>query len=381
MPKQTILYCVTKSSWGGAQRYVYDLATNLPPEHFTVAVACGGHGQLVDKLQARSIPVFTITHLGRDINLRHDLLSLWSLARIIRQVRPDILHLNSPKIAGLGALIGRGLRVKKIIFTNHGWAFNELRPRWQQTAIKFLHWLTMLLSHQTITVSRHDADQVSTWPGLGRKISTIHNGINLINFVYREDARAELIRRAPDLRHNKRELWIGSIGELHPNKGYDYAFQIIGALRKYYPHITYVVIGDGEQESALQTAINQAGLKQTIFLTGRLDEASRYLKAFDLFLLTSRKEGLPYVVLEAGEAELAVAAARVGGIGEIISSPKLGLLIDPANTTESVDAILPLLANSLEREILGRNLGERIRKTFSTERMVSETIALYNEAV
>ena len=152
-PKKKILYLITKSNWGGAQRYVFDLATSLNKEEYDVVVALGGTGRLVDELKNKKVRVIQLKSLERDISIFKEIKSAIELFKIIKSEKPNILHINSSKAGGLGALIGRILGVPKIIFTAHGWAFNEDRPWRQKISIKTLHWLTILLSHTTITVS------------------------------------------------------------------------------------------------------------------------------------------------------------------------------------------------------------------------------------
>ena len=106
--------------------------------------------------------------------------------------------------------------------------------------------------------------------------------------------------------------------------------------------------------------------------------ASRYLKNFDIFVLPSLKEGLPYVILEAGLAGLPVIASNVGGIPEIIENGKDGLLVPPADPKELIKAIKKLIEDKTLRENLAKNLHEKITKEFSLEKMLRETISLYN---
>ncbi|NIT73939.1 glycosyltransferase family 4 protein, partial [candidate division KSB1 bacterium] len=140
--KKKVLYVITKSNFGGAQRYVYDLATNLPRAQYDVSVAAGGSGELIARLNEHHIPVITIERLGRDIRLLNEIVVFLKLVALFRRTRPDVVHLNSSKIGGLGALAARiynmlpkgnplkaeSYKLKaKIIFTAHGWAFNEPR--------------------------------------------------------------------------------------------------------------------------------------------------------------------------------------------------------------------------------------------------------------
>ena len=133
--KKKILFVITKSNWGGAQRYVYDLATHLPKEEFEVAVAFGGTGEvgasaglLEVRLREAGVRIIFLTTFARDIGILREFSAFFELLRTIRAENPDVLHLNSSKAGGLGALSGRIAGLRRIIFTAHGFAPNELRP-------------------------------------------------------------------------------------------------------------------------------------------------------------------------------------------------------------------------------------------------------------
>ncbi len=133
-----ILYIITKSNWGGAQRHVYDLALAMKSRGHEVKVALGGEGLLKTKLEAAGIFTYTIAALGRDISVGRDAGSFKEIFSVIKSQRPDVLHLHSPKAAGMGALAGRLLRIKNIVMTVHGFTFNEDRPIHERLAIKFV---------------------------------------------------------------------------------------------------------------------------------------------------------------------------------------------------------------------------------------------------
>ena len=138
-------------------------------------------------------------------------------------------------------------------------------------------------------------------------------------------------------------------------------------------------MGEGEERKNLEDIIKKNGLENSVFLVGNMENASSYLKAFDIFTLTSITEALPYAILEAGKAEVPIIASNVGGIPEIITAGQTGVLIPPENAEATAEAISSLMANGLEREILGRNLETFVRNNFSLEQMVEKTVALYNE--
>lgn len=374
-----ILYVVTKANLGGAQRYVYDLATAARDAGYTAAVAYGTCGELAERLHEAGLATFPIAGLGRDINPLKDVLSFFSLLRIIRSFKPDIIHLNSSKISGIGALAGRLLGVHHIIFTAHAWAFNEERPQYQKAAIAFLSWLTIILSTRTIVVSDAMRRQTDHWPFTRAKVSAIPNGTRAYALLDKLPAREALAARHPvlaatDLSH---DLWVGTVAELHPVKGLSYAIEAIRLLHEKYPTLRYVLLSDGEMRAALEAQIADGGLEQTVFLLGHVKEAPLYGRAYDIFLLPSTSEAFGIALLEAGLAALPAVASRVGGIPEILTDRETGLLVPPKNATAIARALETLLVDEPLRHRLGTALRERVVSDFSIERVVHETFALY----
>ena len=376
--KIKILYVITKSNWGGAQRYVYDLATNIPKKDFDVVVAIGGNGVLKNKLSGADIRTITLERLGRNINIYNDLATFFSLLKLLWKEKPDIIHLNSSKIGGMGTLAARLTRVKHIVFTAHGWAFNEARGILQKTAIKLLSWLTVALSHHTITVSEHDGKQGRAMLFVGKKITTIHNGISKIDFNDKESARNVLLGNKSSKLVEK-TIWLGTIAELHRNKGTEYAIKALSHITKTVPDLTFVfiVIGEGGERENLENLIKKERLENKVFLVGHKEDASLLLSAFDIFLFPSIKEGLPYVLLEAGMAGLPIIATSVGGIPEIIDDMESGILIQPQNYKEIEKAIVFLLKNQEDGKQFSEKLHKKIIQEFSTQNLLQKTSEVY----
>lgn len=374
-----ILYVITKANFGGAQRYVFDLATTAQKESYEVAVAYGSPGELVDRLTAEHVPTFTIDGLGRDVRVSKDITAFFSLMRIIRSFKPDVIHLNSSKISGLGALAARLLGVPKIIFTAHAWAFNEERPSYQKIAIAFLSWLTVLLSTRTIVVSEAMKRQIIQGPFMRRKVIIVSNGTQSYELLSKNEAREALraLHPALEVSNIRNDLWIGTVAELHPVKGLPYAIEAISELRKKYPSIRYLILSEGQMRKELEATIREKGLEQTVFLLGQVREAPLYGKAYDVFVLPSLSESFGISILEAGLAGLPVVASRVGGIPEIITSGETGLLVPPKNPAAITKAIGSLLDNASLRQTLGAALQFRVEKEFSIARVARETFAQY----
>lgn len=372
-----IIYLITKGFWGGAQRYVYELATSLPESDYEVKVVFGEGDALEKKLQLVKIQTQRLNSLGRDLNLGRDLKSFWSLYKLFRLEKPDIIHLNSSKIGVLGTLAGRLAGVKKIIFTGHGWSFNEDRFWLTKKILVLGHWLTIILAHQTIAVSRQVFDQVATWPKVKNKITLIYNGIETINFLSERDARILLL---PD---KIEKFWLGTVAELHHNKGLDILIEAFARLVKSLLSsqlgwsLYLVIIGEGEDRGRLEKLISAKRLDGRIILLGQIEDARKYLKAFDIFILPSRTEAFPYALLEAGYAGLPIVASEVGGIPEIIPDAEYGLLVPPGNVIELEKSLKYMITKDHYRALIGPNIAKKIKADFSFKQMLEKTIELY----
>lgn len=382
-PRKKVIFVITKSNWGGAQRYVYDLATNLSKDTWDVTVAFGGtgepdasHGALAHNLSIAKVEGIHVPPFMRDISISREFEVLRQLTWLFKNKRPDVIHLNSSKAGGIGALAGRRAGVKKIVFTSHGLPYDEdvFLPkkifRWLAT------WATFLLCHQVILISQDTYKRARRFPFCKKKVHLIYNGIKQIDFYSREEARTNIIGKP-----RVDTLWIGTIGEFTRNKGYPYLVEAASILKNRGFSFRMSLVGWGEDISKIkQQAINEGlynapGSSAYIDLPGFVPDYARKLKAYEIFVLASVKEGLPYVLLEAGQAGCAVVASRIPGITDVIGDA--GILVEPKNAEEIASSLEKLLKETELRQSLGKKLQERVQKEFSLEQMVEKTQALY----
>lgn len=374
--RRKILYIVTKSNFGGAQRYVFDLATSLDREKFEPIVAFGyggtdRAGELSRRLIDAGIETIVIPELERDMSLTRDWASLSRLIGMLRDEKPDVVHVNSSKAGGLGALAARIAGVPRIIFTVHGLPALEDRSRFQRLLIAGATWLTCLLSHHVIAISKEIRDTLRKQPLLSNKVSLIYNGLSIIDFVDQNEARASLTQIDASL--PREGTLIGTIAELHPNKDLATSLQSIARV----PDVHFAVIGDGEKREELQREAERLRISPRVHFLGFIPNAPRLLKAFDVFLLSSIKEGLPYVLLEAGAAGVPVIATDISGVREIITHETTGLLVPTRNAPAIAEAIAHLVQSPHRAQSFADTLRKTVAADFTLERMARETTLLY----
>lgn len=380
--KSKILYFITKGNFGGAQRHVYDLVTHLSKATFDIVVACGDKDgdTLQKKLSEKNIRVIKIKGLEREIKTSKDFKVLKNLIKIIKEEKPNVIHLNSSKIGVLGSLAVLYLKIVNCklkiyaIFTAHGWAFNEKNRSAISKFIYYLgHYLTILICDTTIAVSEKARKDAPYMPFIKNKIKVIYNGIERFETLPREESR--IILASKDFG----KTIIFSISELHKNKGVDIAFKALSLLPlEIKEKIIYSIASGGEEERGnLEKLAINLNIRKMIRFLGFIPDAKKLLTGADIFLLPSRTEAFPYAILEAGMARLPVVATNVGGLPEIICDMQNGILVHPQNPKEIAEAILYLLDHPQKQKEFGMAIKQTVMSQFSLNKMLRETINIY----
>ena len=388
-----ILYLVTQSDFGGAQKYVYDLATNIS-KNYAILVAGGeqgDQGELAKKLTAAGVRYCQLSHLKRAISPWHDFLAFWQIVKLIKKEKPDIIHLNSSKISILGSLAVVFIRIFaisrlappaggsqiSIIYTVHGWVFSENLSPGKKYFYKILEKSTAKFKDKIICLSEFEKQNtIKNKIAPAEKISVVYNGIAPIDFLPRLEARKKLSEFTNTVISDETIL-IGSIGNLYKNKGYNYLIDSFDKpLVARYP-LLVTIIGSGSEQNDLQLRIKNYGLQNKIILTGAVPNAARFLSAFDIYVCSSIKEGLPYSILEAMQAGLPIASTNVGAIPEVITDGDSGLLVEPKDSKALADKIKYLIDNSDVAKRLGEQAKKDVREKFSLEQMIKQTEEIY----
>lgn len=368
MAKINVLYLITKATSGGAQKYVYDLATNLPKSEFDVIVAYGQRGQLARDLATSGIKLREIPSLARDIAIFSDVKSFIEMLRMFRALRPDVIHLNSSKVAALGALAARIARIQNVIFTVHGWPFKEDRNLIARKIIYFISWFTALLSHDVIVVSKTDERLAECMWGIKKKMRYIPLGLAEFRMLPPNEAYRAMFGQIKPATIGSSTLRLVSIGELTANKGLRYGIEAVAELTERGIDAVYVVVGNGEDRVHLETLAKKLSVHDRVFLPGFIEHAHKNLSGFDALVLPSIKEGMPYVLLEAARAGIPIVATDV--VDEDLTTHIPNLQLVPARDVRALADAIAALAKA-----------PRTRDThadiFSLSEMVQKTIAFY----
>lgn len=318
--KPKILYLITKSNFGGAQKYVFDLATDQSIlSDFEVCVALGGEGELLTMLEEKNTKVIKLKELENTLSLVKTVKIIHEIINVLRKEKPDLVHINS-SLAGVAGAIACKFTNTKTVFTAHGWPFNENRSALQRFIFKVLMMFTVLIVDKTIAVSANITKQLYfSKYFIKHKFIIIYHGLKNISFAGEEETVAKF-------NIDKNKFNIISIGELHPSKGHDIAIDALSGMDEDLD-FHYHIIGEGNFRGDLEDKIVFSNLEKKVTLHGSVKDAAKYLEHFNLFVLPSRTEALGYVLLEAYAAGLPIVASDVGGVREVLETAGEGMLV------------------------------------------------------
>ncbi|MEI6596723.1 MAG: glycosyltransferase family 4 protein [bacterium] len=384
-----ILYFITQSEFGGAQRYVFDLANNLKAD-FKIAVAFGeskNNLTLAKILAENNIEHYIIPSLKRNLSPINDILALLEIIKLIKNYQPDIIHLNSSKISILGSLTAFIIKLRatsyelRVIYTVHGWVFNEPLHPCLKYFYLYAEKFTAGFKNKIICVSEYDKRMALKYKiAPAEKLITIHNGLTPVNFYSKEEAQKKipLPAQAGLTPFVKGGLLIGSIGNLYKTKGFEYLIEAANILtREKKIPATFIIIGEGDERKNLENLIKKYNLENNFILAGRIDEAARFLPAFDIYACSSVKEGLSYTLIEAMQAGLPIVATEAGGNQEMIINNKTGLIVKPADAQNLANALQKLISDKNLAAELGAAAKQSASQNFNLEKMIEKTRQIY----
>lgn len=372
-----LLLLVTSSAWGGAERYVARLASAAMAE-FDVTVAAGSSkGFELFKALPAGVRTVEIAELRRPIAPWHDLKAIGAVRNLIDREGFDLVHANSSKAGLVAALAVRlSRRRPPLLFTAHGWGFLEKRSplfRWvmlasEKLAAKWRAATIVLTDGEREAALRHHLSAPE-------HLHVIPLGVDPdeITFLGRDEARAEL-SKVCGTRLDR--LTIGTIANAYPAKNLPALLEAFEALAADFADLDLVVLGDGPDMPRLQAQRDRLPHRDRVCLPGAVPGAARLLKGFDVFVLPSTKEGLPWAILEASLAGVPIVATRVGALPELIEDRATGLLVPPGDVPALVAAVRSALTDRTLLQKL-QSGAPRIAERRSGSAMISETLALY----
>jgi L-malate glycosyltransferase len=247
---------------------------------------------------------------------------------------------------------------------------------WEHLKAGLHKWLNLqvlrVLIDRTIAVSDDLREELVRKLGTNR-VLTIHNGIDFDaqgNWPSDADVKASL-GITPG------EVVVGSIGRLTPVKDYGCLLQAFAHVNAALSNAKLVLVGDGPERSSLQFLAESLGIAQGVVFCGFQPEPSRFLRIFDVFVLSSMREGISISLLEAMSLGVPVVVTNVGGNPEVVRDGESGILAPAGDDRGLANAIMKMLNDRKVADFLADNGRRRVTSEFSQMAMCSSTYLLY----
>lgn len=337
----------------------------------STASAPGPHAERLRELGFRHEPLHHATRAVRPIA---DIRTLIELVRVLRVLRPTILHTHTPKLGIIGRLAGRIARVPIVVNTVHGLWVTEDDPVLRRILVLALERFAAAFSDRELVQSREDLSTLRRWRVPERRLVLLGNGIDLARFD-RETAGAARneVRDALGLRVD--DVLVGFVGRLVDEKGLPEI--VVAARRLSDAPIRFVLIGPDEPDKADRFAADD--LPGNIRAVGMRDDVERWYAAMDLLVLPSHREGFPRAPMEAAAMGVPTIATDVRGCREAVVDGVTGILV-PVRDAVALERSVRLLSSNTElRERLGRTAVCHARANFDVVQQISVTIDVYDD--
>ena len=360
-----VLHIICSLPLGGAESQVVTLASTLNNDHYKIHVCCLRHeGIQANTLRAREIPVVAL-----NMRVRYWPIAVYKLYRLIKQLKPQILHTHMNEAGIWGGMAGKLAGVPVIIATEHSIAFTRKHH-------VFIEMLINYFADKRTAVSEEIRQcYIENKLGSPQKIITIPNAVEIERFD-RPDSRNQL---RTQIGVNASSPLVGTVARLVRPKRLDYLLEAARIVRDAAPQTRFLIIGDGPLRQELESQAERLGLTtDDVKFLGSRQDIPDLLSALDVFVLSSELEGLPVALLEAMAASKAIVATRVGAIPQVIQDGQNGLLVAPHDPAGLAKMILTLTGDSTLRASIAMEARRTVETRFSTKIVRQQFIALYN---
>lgn len=370
---------VIEATIGGTRRHVVDACRGLATRGVRTTLVCAAlrdpeFRRDVEELARAGVEVRELP-MVREIRPATDLRHLLTLRRILRELRPDVVHTHSSKAGVLGRLASRSTGIGARVHTPHTFAF-LFGAMFSPASRALFRAVEKELGRSTQRFVAVSEDEAATFRAAGfvpeAKLRVVPNGIEVPRWrdaAPLERAELSLPPAAPVA---------AVVGLLNVAKGQDLALRALALPGLEDVHL--LVVGHGELAAEYERLAASLGVASRSRFLGWREDVPRLLRTADLLLLPSRWEGMPYIVLEAMAARLPVVAARVDGARGLLESAKCGVLCDVESAESLAAGVRDVLARGAEGR---RELGERglaaVERRFTLEHMIDGLLAVYGE--
>ncbi|WP_160674492.1 glycosyltransferase family 4 protein [Clostridium sp. C8-1-8] len=378
MDRKLKLLYISEATSGGVRKNVLDLINNIDKDKFEVHFIYSdirADDIFIDNIKVLSKNISTYNvKMVRNLNFFEDIKSFLKINNIVRKVKPDIVHCHSSKAGGIGRLIAYINRVPKIIYTPHAYVIqNPNIGNLKRNIFYIIEKLLARLTTTTINVSNGEK-QFAVQSKLieKQKSKVIYNGIeNIISDI------GNIHSKRNELGLSREDFIVGVASRLEVQKDPFTFIKIAIKVCNHMPNVKFIYVGDGELSLDIRKILKQNNMEDRIKLLGFRDDISEIISVFDIYMITSLYEGLPYSLVEAIACGKPILATNVIGNNEIVIEGVNGELFEKGNIEQGFHKLVGMIT---DQEKLTRYSEESLKmysSKFTIDNMIQNVELVY----
>ncbi len=377
-PSIRLVQIIDRLNVGGPTPYLLFLSRALESRGCRSLVVKGqvapGEAEMEDVIRRSGIQPLEVHGFSRAIVPIRDLRAFVALYRLLRRIRPEIVHTHKSKAGVLGRVAAWLAGVPVTLHTFHGLVFKGYFSAWKTRLVVLVERLLARRTDVLVAVSDRQRNEL-----LGDRIAapfrirTIPLGVDLEPFLNQRRGDAGF---REELGFDASARLVGIVARLVPIKGVDIFLAAAETVAEALSDVRFVVVGDGELRAELEAIVRTRKLEHLVRFTGFRSDMARIYGALDLSVLSSRHEGLPVALLESAASGCYAVATRVGGVPDFLRSERIGLMVAPGDSAALACGIQRVLR---ERRRISAEERRRIVESYGLARLARDFSHLYHK--
>ena len=363
-----ILHSESATGWGGQEIRIFQESQLLLERGHRVSLVCQPTSYLYKKSLAISSPNFNCYPLLMKSTANP--FSIVSIFKILKKTKADIIHTHSSIDSWLVGSVAKLSQIPVIRSRHISIPINNMFPN---------NLLYSRIPRKIITSGEAISEVVKSVPGVNPgNVKSVSAGVDFRRF----DFKINGIKIREELGVNPGQPLIGKIGVIRGWKGYNYLLEAAPIILKKFPDARFVFVGNGPGFEQTKSIAKSLGLEQKLTFLGHRDDIPEIMAGLDIQVLASFSgEATPKVIPQAFAMKTPLVATRVGSIPEMLGQGKRGILVEPKNSVDLANGIINLIENPGSRNELAEKGYEFCRNELGVDRMIDETITIYEEAL
>ncbi|NDJ36739.1 MAG: glycosyltransferase family 4 protein [Chloroflexi bacterium] len=379
MTPYRIMRIIARLNVGGPAIHVSLLSKGLNDSQFETMLVSGKLGPHEGDMSdlTHGLNVQTIPAMQRSIHPLRDAQAVLALIRLMRSYRPHIVHTHTAKAGFVGRLAARLTGVPAVVHTFHGHVFHGYFGPLKTALFLRLERLSAKASDVILTISDRLRDELIGYRiAAADRIRVVPLGLDLTSLT---DVEGLCGRLHAELGCPSEYPLVGIVGRLVPIKNHNLFLEAARLMADHHATVRFVIVGDGEERSAIEARIKALDLTDRVYLTGWRRDLPVIYAGLSALALTSRNEGTPVSIIEAMAAGVPVVATNVGGVPDLLANGSLGRMVADGDAEALAENILNVLEEAPQTQI--DQARAHVLAHYDSARLLDDLRVLYTEVL